>query len=55
VAFAVVALYLGIEFLAHLDGDRSQAESLFSTAKRLSDLMGLVFPVAAHDGGDDPR
>ena len=55
VAFAGVALYLGIEFLAHLDGDRSMAESLFSTAKQLSDLFGVVFPPAANDDGGGPR
>jgi AcrR family transcriptional regulator len=38
-AYAVVALYLGIEMLAHLDGDRTQAESLFATARRLVALM----------------
>jgi AcrR family transcriptional regulator len=56
VAFAVVALYLGIEFLAHLDGDRSSAESLFSTAKQLSVLLGGAFPPAEAAGtGGVPR
>jgi AcrR family transcriptional regulator len=55
-AIAVVALYLGIEFLAHLDGDRSSAESLFSTAKRLSILLGVAFPAAQDDAqGGNPR
>jgi len=49
IAFAVVALYLGIEFLAHLDGDRSAAESLFATAKRLSGLLGAILPAVQDD------
>jgi AcrR family transcriptional regulator len=31
-AFAALALYLGLETLAHLDDDRSRAEALFSAA-----------------------
>lgn len=42
-AFAVVALYLGLELLTHLDGDRSRAESLFRSAQRLSALVGPLF------------
>jgi AcrR family transcriptional regulator len=42
IGYAVVAFYLGIEMLAHLDGDRSRAESLFSTAGRLADLVGAL-------------
>jgi len=56
VAFAIVALYLGIEFLAHLDGDRSAAQSLFTTAKRLSNLLATPFGAAqADDHEGDPR
>ena len=48
VAYAIVALYLGIEMLAHLDGDRSRADSLFSTAKHVADLLaGLFAPAGA--------
>ena len=40
IAFAIVALYLGIELLADLDGDHAPAESLFASAQRLSKLLG---------------
>jgi AcrR family transcriptional regulator len=43
-AYAIVALYLGIEMLAHLDGDRARADSLFATARQ---LVGLVTALAA--------
>ncbi len=32
-AFAVLALYLGMETMAHLDGDRTRAEALFAAAE----------------------
>jgi AcrR family transcriptional regulator len=34
-AFAVVALYLGVELLTHLQGDRSRADALFAAASRV--------------------
>lgn len=37
-AHAIVALYLGLEMLAHLDGDRSAALALFDRARRLAVL-----------------
>jgi len=40
VGFAVVALYLGMEMLTHLDGDRAPATSLFDRALRLATLVG---------------
>jgi AcrR family transcriptional regulator len=39
VAYAVVALYLGLEMLSHLDGDREPALALFAQAKRLARLF----------------
>ncbi|MGO8875719.1 MAG: TetR/AcrR family transcriptional regulator [Acidimicrobiales bacterium] len=42
IAYAVVALYLGVEMLAHLDGDRSRAEALFASAKQLAGLAALA-------------
>jgi AcrR family transcriptional regulator len=42
VAYAVVALYLGMELLTHIDGDRSRADALFATANRLATLIGPV-------------
>jgi AcrR family transcriptional regulator len=39
VAFAVVALYLGVDLLSHLDHDKSRAEGLFKTAEGLAPLL----------------
>jgi AcrR family transcriptional regulator len=39
VALAVVALYLGLEMLSHLDGDRSPALSLFDRAKQVAAVL----------------
>ena len=36
---AVVALYLGLEMLSNLDGDRAPALALFDHAKRLAVLF----------------
>ncbi len=38
VAYGLVALYLGLEMLSHLDGDRARALALFSRAKQLAAL-----------------
>jgi AcrR family transcriptional regulator len=35
-AYAIVALYLGMEMLSHLDGDRAPARSLFDHAARFA-------------------
>ena len=37
--YAVVALYLGLELLSHLDGDRSHALALFERAETLASLF----------------
>ena len=37
-AFALVALYFGVDMLGHLEGDRARAESLLDLAGRLSAL-----------------
>lgn len=39
---AVVALYLGLEMLAHLDGDRSAALALFDRAAAVAPLVAMV-------------
>jgi AcrR family transcriptional regulator len=39
VAHAVVALYLGLEMLSHLDGDRGPALALFAHGKQLAGLF----------------
>ncbi len=46
VGFAVVALYLGMEMLTHLDGDRAPATELFDRAVGLFTLLGAVAPGA---------
>jgi AcrR family transcriptional regulator len=47
IAFAIVALYLGIDMLSHLDGDHAPAESLLDLGVRLAPLLGMVVPSAA--------
>ncbi len=42
VAHAVVALYLGLELLSHLDGDRGPALAVFDRALRLAPFMDLL-------------
>jgi AcrR family transcriptional regulator len=39
VAHAVVALYLGLEMLSHLDGDSEPALALFAQAKQIASLV----------------
>jgi AcrR family transcriptional regulator len=39
IAYGIVALYLGLEMLSHLDGDRERALALFSHASRLAELF----------------
>jgi len=39
VAYAIVALYLGLEMLSHLDGDRGPALALFAQAEQLARLF----------------
>ena len=42
VAHGIVALYLGLEMLAHLDGDRSSALALFDRAGQLTAVLGVL-------------
>jgi len=42
VAYGIVALYLGLEMLTHLNGDRTQALGLFDHAKNLAGLLGAL-------------
>ncbi|HEY5024519.1 MAG TPA: TetR/AcrR family transcriptional regulator [Acidimicrobiales bacterium] len=41
-AHGIVALYLGLEMLAHLDGDRDAALALFERARQLAGLLGVL-------------
>jgi AcrR family transcriptional regulator len=43
-AFAIIALYLGIDMLSHLDGDRTRAESLLDLGVRAAPLAGALLP-----------
>jgi AcrR family transcriptional regulator len=42
VAYGVVALYLGLEMLSHLDGDRAPALALFAHARQLAGLFASL-------------
>lgn len=42
-AFAVVALYLGVDLLSHLDNDNSRAESLFQMAGTIGGYLEPMF------------
>lgn len=40
VAYTIVALFLGLEMLTHLDGDRERALTIFAHAQQLVTLLG---------------
>ena len=42
VAHAIVALYLGLELLSHLDGDRAPALALFERATQLAPVVDML-------------
>jgi AcrR family transcriptional regulator len=42
VAYGVVALYLGLEMLSHLNGDRDRALALFTHARQLTTLLSAL-------------
>jgi AcrR family transcriptional regulator len=44
VAFAIIALYLGIDMLSHLEGDHARAESLLDLGVRYAPLVAAVIP-----------
>ena len=44
VAFAIVALYLGIDMLSQLEGDQTAAESLLDLGIRYAPLAGALLP-----------
>jgi AcrR family transcriptional regulator len=50
VAHGIVALYLGLEMLAHLDGDRSAALGLFDRAGRLAGPLSAFGAVSTKEG-----
>jgi AcrR family transcriptional regulator len=50
VAFAIVAMYFGVDMLSHLQGDRSRVESLLDLATRLSALAEAFLPLQTEEG-----
>jgi hypothetical protein len=44
VAFAIIALYLGIDMLSHLQGDHARAESLLDLGVRYAPLAAALIP-----------
>lgn len=42
-AHAIVAFYLGLEQMSHLNGDMNEAEPLFQAAAQLATLLGPMF------------
>ena len=50
IAHAMVALYLGLELLSHLDGDSAPALALFQRARRLAPLLDMAGLWSGKDG-----
>jgi AcrR family transcriptional regulator len=44
VAFAAVAMYLGVDMLSHLEGEHARAESLLDLGERYAPLIGVLLP-----------
>jgi hypothetical protein len=44
VAFAIIALYLGIDMLSHLEGNHARAESLLNVGVRYAPLAAALLP-----------
>ncbi|MDE3134248.1 MAG: TetR/AcrR family transcriptional regulator [Acidobacteriota bacterium] len=44
IAFAIVALYLGVDMLSHLDRDSTRAESLLELGERIAPLAQALLP-----------
>jgi AcrR family transcriptional regulator len=54
-AYALVAQYLGIELLSHLQGDTAAADSLFNVAGNIGRLLGPMLQLGAAMGEADGR
>jgi hypothetical protein len=54
VAYAIVALYLGIDMLGHLTGEHTRAERLLGLGERCAPLLGALLPSQPEDGRDEP-
>jgi AcrR family transcriptional regulator len=44
VAFAIVALYLGVDMLGHLEGDHARAATLIELGERYAPLLATLLP-----------
>ena len=44
VAFAIVALYLGVDMLSHLEGEHARAQSLLDLGERYAPLLETLLP-----------
>ncbi len=42
VAFAIIALYLGVDMISHLQGEHARTESLLDLVERYAPLLGLM-------------
>jgi hypothetical protein len=49
-AFAIIALYLGIDMLSHLDGDRAPAQSLLELGIQVAPLAQALLPSLPGEG-----
>jgi AcrR family transcriptional regulator len=50
IAFAIVALYLGVDMLSHLEGDHARVESLLDLGERYAPLLGALLPSQSKGG-----
>jgi hypothetical protein len=46
IAYAVIAFYMGVNLLAHLDEDRTRIDKLFDLAGRFAPLASSLLPSA---------
>lgn len=53
-AYAVVAVYLGMEMLTHLDGDPTAANRVFDLLHQFAGMQSLLAGVAAFAGSSQP-
>jgi AcrR family transcriptional regulator len=53
VSFAIVAFYLGVELLGHLEGDHARTEALFEAAARILPLAELFHDHSRGKSGGD--
>lgn len=42
VAYAIIALYLGVDLLSHLEKDHARAEAMFDSAQKLAGVLSMI-------------